>query len=428
MKTLARILRVDGYNIRDIDISMHRGFINTTLDAEDTLTPRCRKCDFELSGKMSMHRMKVKDLPMMHLENHTSFFRRKGFCGNCGKYRSEKIHFLSEESPHYTKQYAWALKSLCEITSVKQAAEHAGIDKSTLQRLDQKSLENMVKKYEIPKNLTHISIDEVYATTKKKDGENRDDQFFTIITDIKTGKVIWVEKSRSEKALIRFFIMLGERACQKIQAVSTDQHRGYINAVRRYLPNAVLTLDKFHVIKNLGEALNDSRKLLLKLLPKAKRSKLMKGKYRFIFLKKASRRKKAEAQHIERVIKDNDMFLALELIKERMYTFYDSKTHSEAKQIFYEIGSWCRESGLPPLKKWYNYLQTQWDALTGFLDYKTSTAVSEGVNNVIKTIKRYAYGYRNKDYFALKIMQRCGYLNTKYFDNLIPEPRGSVRF
>jgi len=34
--------------------------------------------------------------------------------------------------------------------------------------------------------------------------------------------------------------------------------------------------------------------------------------------------------------------------------------------------------------------------------------LSEGINNVIKTIKKRAYGYRNKEYFTLKIYQKVG--------------------
>ncbi|MBK7961877.1 MAG: transposase [Bdellovibrionales bacterium] len=40
--------------------------------------------------------------------------------------------------------------------------------------------------------------------------------------------------------------------------------------------------------------------------------------------------------------------------------------------------------------------------------------LSEGINNVIKTMKRKAYGYRNMGYFRLEIMQVCGYLNSRY--------------
>jgi hypothetical protein len=40
------------------------------------------------------------------------------------------------------------------------------------------------------------------------------------------------------------------------------------------------------------------------------------------------------------------------------------------------------------------------------------------MNNVIKALKRRAYGYRNMEYFRLKILQQCGYLNSRH----IPDP------
>ena len=43
-----------------------------------------------------------------------------------------------------------------------------------------------------------------------------------------------------------------------------------------------------------------------------------------------------------------------------------------------------------------------------------TSALSEGHNNVIKMLKRRAFGYRNMEYFRLKIMQVCGYLNSRY--------------
>ncbi|MGZ8556631.1 MAG: transposase [Sulfuricurvum sp.] len=42
-----------------------------------------------------------------------------------------------------------------------------------------------------------------------------------------------------------------------------------------------------------------------------------------------------------------------------------------------------------------------------------TSGVSEGVNRAIKTLKWVAYGYKDMHYFALKIMQKCGYLNSK---------------
>tara|TARA_Y100000310_G_C20275987_1_gene620254 strand:- start:338 stop:577 length:240 start_codon:yes stop_codon:yes gene_type:complete len=40
----------------------------------------------------------------------------------------------------------------------------------------------------------------------------------------------------------------------------------------------------------------------------------------------------------------------------------------------------------------------------GLLDYQLSTGPLEGTNNMIKTMKRQAYGFRDMEFFKLKIM------------------------
>ena len=64
--------------------------------------------------------------------------------------------------------------------------------------------------------------------------------------------------------------------------------------------------------------------------------------------------------------------------------------------------------------KWHDNLELGWETLKNYFKYRVTTALSEGMNNVIKTQKRSAYGYRNMDYFKLKVLQKCGYLNSKH--------------
>ena len=55
-----------------------------------------------------------------------------------------------------------------------------------------------------------------------------------------------------------------------------------------------------------------------------------------------------------------------------------------------------------------------WETIKNYYKYRVTSATAEGINNVIKTTKKRAYGYRNMAYFKLKILQVCGYLNSKY--------------
>ena len=70
-------------------------------------------------------------------------------------------------------------------------------------------------------------------------------------------------------------------------------------------------------------AVNDARKRLYKMLQQPDVSKLAKSKYKYVFLKADSRRTPEEKSHMQQVMKDNESFYRLDLIKERMLSFFD---------------------------------------------------------------------------------------------------------
>ena len=412
MESLPSYFQIADYMFVKEDVDLLKGEIHRYFKPEDIKPPRCKRCSTPLGKIRSRHPLKLRCLDVMGLRVWIHVFRRKGSCKKCKKVRSEKIHFVSDYSPHQTKMLSDMLFKLCEIAAVSRAARFSGFDKSTLQRLDFNTLKTLLDHYDIPPTQA-ISVDEVYATRKRKEGQSRDDQFLTIITDLNTHKVIWIEPSRRGTALKRFFDKIGKKRTKEIKVVACDQHPGYRRALEKYCPAATIVWDRFHIIQNMNVALNDCRKLFIKMIPKSKTPAKLRGKYRFIFLKRDSKRNAQERKHIEKVQKDNNLFIQLELIKERMYSFFEAESLEEGKEIFKEIGTWVLELGFPPLKKWYKTLSSKTHILFNYFDYRVTTAVSEGINNVIKSLKRQAFGYRVLEYFKLKILQRCGYLNTE---------------
>ena len=163
--------------------------------------------------------------------------------------------------------------------------------------------------------------------------ENHSDRFFTIIVDLETHKVIWVEKSRRKEALDNFCKRIGEERCALIEAVATDERKDYINSVAEHCPNAIHILDRFHLMMHFEKAVNDTRKMLFKMLPQGAVKRLAKGTYRYIFLKRDEKRTDEEKTHMQQVMKDNEAFTRLELIKERMITFFDASPLASAKEL-----------------------------------------------------------------------------------------------
>jgi transposase len=404
-----------GYDVVDVKEFIQDGLIEIHLSRREDKDWCCYRCGELLSRERGKYRSCLEGMPIMGLRVWVHFWRHKGHCKNCRKARAEVVEFIAEETPHLTTDFAWWMGRMCEIAAVSRVAELMQQDEMTTWRLDLNRMKRMLERYKIPK-VRKISVDEVYARKKPKfEGENRNDRFFTVISDLQTRRVIWVAEGRSEAALNQFFILIGEEACKSIEVVAADLFDGFAAAVKKYCKKATLVWDRFHVMQIFEEAVNETRKdLHAEQTPGSELHHLTRGKYRYMFTKKAYRRSTEESTHINDVLKANEYFAKLELVKERMLSFFDQPTEQEARQVFDEIGDWIFQAGFKPLMKWYNNLEKGWKTLKNYFTYRVSSSLSEGHNNVIKMLKRRAFGYKNMDYFRLKIMQVCGYLNSRF--------------
>jgi len=415
MDELYQLFPFSGYKVRHMRLKEEPGSpMRVYLDRLDSKPMLCYVCGCPMHSVRGRQRRQVEDLRMADRRTFIHFTRLKGRCKNCRRVRLESLDLISHETPHLTRRYSYLLGRICEIAQTSRAAELMGHSKMTMWRADLERMTRYFQYYQLPPNLTHLSVDEVYAKSTREEHENRNDQFFTVITDLKSGKVIWIEQSRRKSALDRFFEKLGPERCADIEVVATDQHDEYARSIHEYCPNAIHVLDRFHLVKAFEEAVNDTRKRLHKMLPQKEVKELARAKYRFVFLKAAGKRTPHERVHIERIMKDNEAFFRLELIKERMLTMFNQPTEEEARSVFDEIRDWIWESGFPELRKWWRNLHQNWQTVENYFLCRVSTALSEGINNVIKSVKRCAFGFRNMTYFKLKILQRCGFLNSQY--------------
>lgn len=412
---LPRFFNFENYKVTDVKEFLSDGRVDVHLQRDfSSAEPRCHRCGQAMGCKRGDHFMKIETLPILGLRTFLHFRRYKFDCPHCKKARSEFVPFLSEETPHLSKEYAWWIGRLCEISAVSRVAELIQQNGTTIWRVDFHRMIRLLSTYKIPP-VRRISVDEVYARRKKKEErEDRDERFFTIVSDLETRRVIWVSFSRKKKALDEFFKIIGPEACNKIEVVAADQHEAYAASVKEFCPHATLVWDRFHIMQNFEIAVNEVRRDLCAESNHDEIRQKARGKYKYLFLKKATRRTDGERAHLEEVMRLNQGFYKLELIKEKMLSFFDEPSLEAAKLVFEEVGDWIYQEGFKPLMDWYSKIEKGWETLKNYFDFRVTSALSEGINNVIKTLKRKAYGYRNMNYFRLKIMQVCGYLNSRY--------------
>lgn len=405
-----------GFKTRDIKEYIKESRLEIHLESDEDRVCLCNVCGKKLGAKKDSYFVRAKHVRAMGWSAEVCFFREKRHCSNCKKVRSEWIDWLCPTSPHMTMELSWWINRLSEVTTVMQVSKLEAIDKMACYKVDKYILQRLLQGYKIP-TVTHISVDEVYARSnvQKKKGETRDDLFLTVVIDQRTHKVIWVSQSRRKEALDLFFELIGPEGCKQIKVVTCDQHRGYAESVAQYCPEADLVWDRFHLVQSFNEALNEERKKEWDRYgdPSLKEDDLLAGKYRYVYLTKAKNRNKTDQRHIDMVMKKNERIAKLEMIKEHFHKMFDQTDELTAQVMLLECLEWSMQTGSLFLQKYFQALRDRRE-LWNYFKHRLTSGVSEGVNRAIKTLKWVAYGYKDMAYFALKIMQKCGYLNSRY--------------
>lgn len=104
-------------------------------------------------------------------------------------------------------------------------------------------------------NLKRIGIDE----TSYKKGH----KYITTVVDHDTNQVVWAAPGHDYDTLCKFFEELTEEQGASIEIVSCDGAKWIKKAVLKYLPNAKICIDPFHVVSWAEDALDEFRKELL---------------------------------------------------------------------------------------------------------------------------------------------------------------------
>lgn len=404
-----------GFRLKDMKEFILKQHMELHLEPEPHREHLCHRCGSKLGNLHDRYWIKARHLKIFNWTVSVCFFREKRHCPTCKKVRSEFIDFLCPTSPHMTLEMAFWISRLSEIATVLQVSKLESIDKMACYEVDKYILGRLLQGYDIPP-VTHISVDEVYARSAKqqKDHETRDDLFLTVIIDQRTHKVIWVSPSRRKEALDSFFEMIGAEGCKKIEVVTCDQHKGYAESVAQYCPAADLVWDRFHLAQSFNEALNEERKKEWdKYHDPENDDDLLSGKYRYIFLTKSKNRTEKDKWHIEEVMGRNQKIAYMEIIKEHFHKMFEEREPDKAIRMLHECYEWSYEIKAYDLAKYFWSLLDRKE-LVNYFKHRLTSGVSEGVNRAIKTLKWVAYGYKDMAYFALKILQKCGYLNSKY--------------
>jgi transposase len=245
------------------------------------------------------------------------------------------------------------------------------------------------------KGLRRIAIDEI-AVRKGR-------HYLTVVLDLESGRVVFVGNGKGADALKPFWTRV-RRSRVTIEAVATDMSWAYILAVSENLPGAEIVCDRFHVVKLLNDKLTDLRRELYRTTTDVLEKQLLKG-LRWLLLKRPENLdpQRKESERLEEALKVNEPLALAYYLKEQLSEFWELDDEEEAQAFLLDWIALAEASGIAVLITFAQTLRLHALRLLAWYDYPISTGPLEGVNNKIKTLKRQAYGYRDDEFFRLKI-------------------------
>ena len=387
-EVLMELYNFEGFSFREIckEISV---IIHMKKKGKTGICPACNK---KRRKVIEIRQRKVRDVNFGNEKCYITFdsYRIKCKCG----YRSmEKLNFVLPNEM-ITARFAEHIFHLCEKMSLADVAETAMVDWRTAKRIDKKKLKEKFKDLRNIKPV-RIGVDEI--------AHEKGHKYLTIVRDLDAG-VIWVGEKRKKETLNQFFNELGKKKCKQITVGVIDMWDPYIKSIKDNT-NAEIVFDKFHIAKKVNEAVDNIRK---KEFSKASREERINMKHkRFLILYRNRNLNKEQKKNLNELMKQNKKLYKAYLLKEQALSIFDRRQKNTALE---RLKSWkknVRKAKIAEFSKLLKTLESYWYGVEGYFRHHVTNGASEGYNNKINIIKRRAYGFKDIEYFRLKILQSC---------------------
>lgn len=365
----------------------------------------CVRCGSQDVSAEVINRRDVHGEPMGYCRKVVlEFTTHRLYCRNCHCRAMEHIPFLSHPKARLTRSLERTILELRPHLSIQAAANYFHLRWHTVKELEKKDLQKRYARIQTA-HVKAIGIDEIHVGRGQQES-----QYLTIIRDLDSGAVIHVGDGKGITALEGALRKLKR---SKLRMVAMDMANAYYSWISRHFPKVQIVFDHFHVIKLMNERLDKIRRRIVAKLDDIQKQQL-KG-LRFVFL-----RNNEDLDEDSRSILRNMRGVFQELgdaymFKEALRCIYmRSETSYHAKIAFHR---WCKlaeETAIPELRSMARTIRDKLDGIAAFWTFHHLTNASmEGFNNKIRWLIRQAYGFRDREYFKLKIFQLPEISSTK---------------
>lgn len=365
------------------------------LIVESKKSLRCSACDSTHVSRRGRCSRDFQAPPIGHKKVVIRWAVPRVECRDCGLVRRVNVPFARLHK-RYTKRLEKYVLFLLRAATIKDVAAIVGLSWDVVKDIQKRSL---LKRFRLPrlKGIQRIAIDEISI--------GKGHRYLSVVLDLDSGKVLYVGEGKGAEALKPFWNRVKRCKQCKIKSVAIDMSPAYISAVSSNLADARIVFDRFHIVKLCNEMLSKLRRALYNEATEMMDKKVLKGT-RWLLLKNPENLNTArkESEHLKKALKLNEPLATAYYMKEELRQFWAQEDKVSAGAFIFDWMRRAEASGIKLLKNFAHTVSAHREGILAWYDDKISTGPLEGTNNKIKTMNRQAYGFRDIEFFKLKIM------------------------
>ena len=326
--------------------------------------------------------------------------KQRFFCRNCNKTFIAETSLINKNKNISNNTELQINLELMSKQSEKDIAKRLDVSVSKIDRkLTEISSHTVLRHSTLPKSM---NWDEFNATHDTKG------KLAFIITDNDNGNIFDIQDSRKSIDLNKYFRRYSKDERNKVEHISIDFYSGYIFLAKKLFKNAKISIDRFHIVVQAYNALNTTRvKLCYKSNPNYNKLKY----YWKLIVKNENElsNKKRYSKHFKKEISQKEIVQYLINTNSELkatYECYQGLINSLKNKDFNKFKSIVLHSNTNVSDKMKQVLKLYNDNLKyieNSFKYDINNGIIEGTNNLIKCLKRIAFGYKKYDHFIARI-------------------------
>jgi transposase len=224
-----------------------------------------------------------------------------------------------------------------------------------------------------------------------------------VISAPELGLVLDVLADRNKETLEAWLEQRGVAWCAQVETCCADMWDAYHSVAHTKLPNAQRVVDRFHVMKNLTDALTKARRTIQNQADDATQAVLKGG--RWLLVKNRENLTDQEREQLAHMLVVSPELKTCHELKEAFRTWFAQSADREtAASGLLDWQAKAKATGLRSLQAFVRTLDNWREGILNYFNGRHNNGFAEGVNLKIKMLNRRGFGYRNFAHFRLHIL------------------------